>query len=64
MMALRINPDFDVILDSAWCQQNKAGIMCSIDHLHRGCAVIDGNECWWPVSQQGAEHSVKLLQLI
>ena len=59
MMALRMNPDFDVILGSDWCLQNKADIMFSVDHLHIGCAATDGSEHLWPVSQQGAEHSVK-----
>ena len=59
MMALRMNSDFDVILGSDWCQQNKADIMFSIDHLHIGCAATDGSEHWWHVSKQGAEHSVE-----
>ena len=59
MMALRMNPDFDVILGSDWYQQNKADIMFSIDRLHIGRAATDGSEHWWHVSKRGVEHSVK-----
>ena len=46
---MRMDSDFDVILDCDWMKKNMVDIMFSTSSLHIGCAERDRKQYNWPI---------------